>query len=58
LIAQYGVDSNGNPAGNQFNNAFNTFSNLTYAWTTGDYGGVPIVGYHFLMVDVKILVNL
>lgn len=58
LLSEYGVDGNGQPAGNQFNNAFNTFSMLTYNWITSDYGGITVVGYHFLMVDVKILVNL
>jgi hypothetical protein len=44
--------------GTIFNNSISTFSNLTYNWVSVDYGGVPVVGYHFMMVDVKILVNL
>src|SRR5678815_191969 len=41
-----------------FNQSIDTFNELTYQWTSSDYGGVPIVGYHFLMTDVKILVNI
>lgn len=57
LLRQVSYDSDGN-AGGLFNNTIQTFSSLSYSWITSDYGGVPVVGYHFLMNDVKILVNL
>lgn len=44
--------------GTIFNNSISTFSSLTYNWTSTDYGGVPVVGYHFTMIDVKIQVEL
>lgn len=45
--------------GTLFTNTINTFGSLSYSWIqNADYGGVPVVGYHFLMNDVKILVNL
>lgn len=44
--------------GTIFNNSISTFASLTYSWTSSDYAGIPVVGYHFLMIDVKILVNL
>ncbi len=46
-------------SGDSFTNSISTFGRLTYSWIPlTDYGGVPVVGYHFLMEDVKILVNL
>jgi hypothetical protein len=53
LIAEVSI------GGDQFNNSIETFGSLTYNWIPlTDYGGVPVVGWHFLMNDVKILVNL
>lgn len=44
--------------GTLFGNTINTFGSLSYSWLTSDYGGVAVAGYHFMMNDVKILVNL
>ncbi len=44
--------------GTLFNNTINTYGSLSYSWLTSDYAGVAVVGYQFLMSDVKILVNL
>jgi hypothetical protein len=53
LIAEVSV------GGDQFNNSISTFGSLSYNWIPlTDYGGVPVLGWHFLMNDVKILVNL
>lgn len=58
LIREVSYDSDGDPGG-QFNNNISTFASLTYQFIPqGDYGGVPVIGYHFAMNDVKILVNL
>jgi hypothetical protein len=45
-------------SGDVFSGTMDTFGSLSYSWITSDYGGVGVVGYHFLMNDVKILVNL
>ena|SRR5258706_10132232 len=58
LIAQVSYDSGGNPGG-QFNNTIETFEEITYNWIPlTDYGGVPVVGLHFMMTNAKIMVNL
>ena len=57
LIRQVSYDSDSNP-GQQFNQSISTFARLSYTWLQTDYAGVSVVGYHFLMEDVKILVNL
>lgn len=44
--------------GTLFSNTINTFGSLSYSWVSSDYAGVAVVGYHFMMNDVKILVNL
>lgn len=44
------------PGGTFFNNAFNAFDSLQYSWIQSDYAGLDLVGYHFLMIDVKVLV--
>lgn len=45
-------------SGDQFSDTIETFGRLSYSWLSTDYGGTAVVGYHFLMEDVKILVNL
>jgi hypothetical protein len=58
LLREVSFDSDSNP-GQQFNNSISTFARITYQFIPqGDYGGVPVIGYHFAMEDVKILVNL
>lgn len=57
LLRQVSYDSDGNPGG-QFAGSIETFASLSYSWMTSNYAGVDVVGYHFLMEDVKILVNL
>jgi len=57
LLREVSYDSDGNP-GDRFNNSISTFARVSYSWVQSDYGGVPVIGYHFLMEDVKILVNL
>lgn len=52
-------DSDGAP-GSQFNNTIETFESIDYSWVPigTDYGGVQVVGLHFIMNRVKILVPL
>lgn len=57
LLSEMTYDSDGT-LGDVFNNSIDTFGTLTYAWIATDYGGTPVVGYHFVMEDVKIKVNL
>lgn len=59
LGKQIAYDSDGNP-GPQFNHTIETFDDLDYNMilTPADYGGVPVLGIHFVMNQVKILVNL
>lgn len=57
LIQEVSYDSDGNP-GDCFNASINTFARVSYSWLQSDYGGVPVIGYHFLMEDVKIITNL
>jgi hypothetical protein len=58
LGREISYDSNGNP-GQQFSNSIDTFSELTYSWMpVTDFGGVPVVGLHFVMNDTKIQVDL
>lgn len=58
LLRQVSFDTNGNP-GQRFNNTIETFESLTYSFIPqGDYGGVPICGYHFSMNKTKILTGL
>ena len=55
---QISYDAAGNP-GPQFNGTIETFSTLDYSWVPiSDFGGVPVIGLHFVMNQVKILVNL
>ena len=55
---QISYDSDSNP-GSQFNGSIETFSTLDYSWIPPtEYGGVAVVGLHFIMNNVKILVNL
>ena len=56
LLGEMTYDSDGNQ-GSIFNDSISTFGKLSYSWIQTDYGGVPVVGYHFLMEEVKILVN-
>ena len=44
--------------GDMFTNSVETFSKLSYSWIATDYAGVSVVGYHFMMEDTKIQVNL
>ena len=44
--------------GDIFSDTIETFGKLTYSWVATDYGGTPVVGYHFRMEEVKIQVNL
>jgi len=58
LIQEVSYDSDSNPGG-QFGNTIETFVSVDYSFITqADYGGVPVIGYHFTMNEVKILVNL
>lgn len=57
LLQQVSFDSDGNP-GQQFGTTIETFEKLSYSWLETDYGGTPVVGYHFLMENVKVQVNL
>ncbi len=58
LIREVSFDSDGDPGG-LFNQSISTFGAFTYNWIPlTDYGGVPVIGYHLMMEDVKILVNL
>ena len=58
FIRQVAYDSNGNP-GQAFNNSIETFIRLSYMWIPlTDYGGVPVVGFRFLMEGAKIHTNL
>lgn len=51
-------DSDGN-AGSQFNHSIDTFARFTYSFIgQSDYGGIPVIGYHCFMEDVKIRTNL
>ena len=43
--------------GDQFSGKIITFLSITYAWVSWDYGKVPVYGYHFIMTDVKLMVN-
>lgn len=55
LLSQISIT--GTTPGSIFNNSINTFEQLTYTWSVSEYGGIQVVGYHFLMVNVKILVT-
>jgi len=44
--------------GDMFSSTIETFGRLSYSWVATDYGGVPVVGYHFVMEETKIQVNL
>jgi hypothetical protein len=57
LIREVSYDSDSNP-GDRFSNSISTFGKLSYTWISTDYAGVAHIGYHFLMEDVKILINL
>ena len=58
LEFQISYDSDDN-IGGQFNNSIDTFSRFTYNYIPPtDYGGVPVIGYHCTMEDVKIRTNL
>lgn len=54
----YALISQVSTGGSIFNNSIDTYSSLTYNWLSTDYAGVPVVGYHMTMIDVKIMVNL
>ena len=58
LIREVSYDSDGDPGG-RFLGTIETFGRISYSWIPQtDYNGVPVVGYHFVMENVKILVNL
>lgn len=57
LERQVSYDSDGNTGG-QFNQSIDTYARFTYSWLQSDYGGVPVIGYHCFMEDVKIRTNL
>lgn len=59
LGREVSYDSDGNPGG-QFRNTMETFEGPEYQMvlTPADYGGVPVVGIHFVLNNVKILTNL
>ena len=55
---QVSYDSDDN-VGGLFNNTIDTFSRFTYSYIPlTDFGGVPVIGYHCMMEDVKIRTNL
>ncbi len=55
---QVSYDSDGN-VGGQFNNSMDTFDRFTYSYIPlVDYGGVPVIGYHCVLENVKIRTNL
>lgn len=46
-------------AGNRFEDVIETFSGLVFEYLPSvDYGGVQMVGYRFVLQNVKLLVNL
>ena len=45
-------------SGDIFSNSIETFGKLTYSFISTDYGGTPVIGYRFVMEDVKIQVDL
>lgn len=58
LIAEVSYDSGGN-VGGRFNGSIETFEEVQYNWLPlTDYGGVPVLGIHFIMTNVKLMVNL
>ena len=58
MIRQVSYDSDGDP-GQAFNNSVETFARISYTWIPLiDYGGVPVVGFRFLLEQVKIHTNL
>lgn len=57
LEVEVSYDSDSNPGG-LFNQSINTFARFTYSFLQSDFGGVPVIGYHCFMEDVKIRTNL
>lgn len=57
ISLQFSYDNSGN-VGQRFSNSLQTVTDIPYAIVEKDYGGVPIIGYHMIMRNAKILTEL